>query len=226
MANQTTDRKAAEAMLFEVIEALLPGSDNKRIYEEIFEWMSDSDFDRWVTGLERQETYIALIAPELVGPQLNVARNLDVAEAWGHEFFQRVRMDPRNGGPSYLSNDKYLIVDGPIKRQAQFLIKKISIPEDNRSIDTLTGQPTGKSKGSKISWPEVQILNALGGFEETITEFIKYRGGDLQGFNAMNTMIANTGGVSIAAIGSLGTQVQAVQSFTTLLRAMHLQPTI
>lgn len=223
---ETRNRKAAEKMVFEVVEAILPGSQNKQIYENIFKWMSDEDFDTWIKGLEQKQTYIAVIAPELTGPQLSTERNLDTAEKWGHKFFQRIKMDAANGAPAYLSNDKYLIVDGPIKRQAQFLIKKISIPEDNRSIDILTGQPTGKSKGSKISWPEVQILSALGGFEDTITEFIKFRGGDLQGFNAMNTMISNTGGVSIAAISSLGTQVQAVKSFSTLLRSMHLQNTL
>ena len=169
---------------------------------------------------------MALIAPELSGPSLSVERNLDLAESWGHKFFERIWMDSQNGSPSYLSNDKYLIVDLPLKRQAQFLIKKISIPEDNRSIDTFTGQPTGKSKGSKISWPELQILAALGGFDETISEFFKFRGGDLQGFNAMNNMIANTGGVSLNAVGSLGTKVKAVQSLSTLLVSMHLTNSI
>jgi hypothetical protein len=117
-------------------------------------------------------------------------------------------------------------VDLPLKRQAQFLIKKISIPEDNRSIDTFTGQPTGKSKGSKISWPELQILAALGGFDDTITEFFKMRGGDLQAFNAMNNMIANTGGVSLNAISALGTKVTAVRSLSTLLTSMHLTNTL
>ena len=102
------------------------------------------------------------------------------------------------------------------------MIKKISIPEDNRSIDTFTGQPTGKSKGSKISWPELPILAALGGFDDTISEFFKFRGGDLQGFNAMNNMIASTGGVSLNAVNSLGTKVKAVQSLSTLLTSMHL----
>lgn len=220
------NRKAAEAMVFSILEDLLPGSKNKEIYENIFEWMSDEAFDEWINGLEAKRTYLALIAPELVGPQLSVERNLEVAERWGHQFFHRIWMDERNDIPSYLTNDSYLVVDGPLKRQAQFLVKKISIPEDNRSIDNLTGQPTGKSKGSKISWPEVQILNALGGFDDTITEFIKHRGGDLDAFNAMNTMIANTGGVDLDAINSLGTHVQSVRSLATLLRAMHLQNTL
>lgn len=216
------NRKAAEVELLECIEAIFPGSANTKIYQDIFSVMPDADFEQWINDLDSGVRYLALIAPELSEPSLSVESNLDLAEKWGHKFFERIWMDPQNGAPSYLSNDSYLIVDLPLKRQAQFLIKKISIPEDNRSIDTFTGQPTGKSKGSKISWPELQILAALGGFDDTISEFFKFRGGDLQGFNAMNNMIANTGGVSLNAVASLGTKVKAVQSLSTLLTSMHL----
>ena len=220
------NRKAAEEELLSCIEQILPGSENSRIYQDILKGMPDNEFDQWIADLESGARQLALIAPELVEPSLSVERNLDLAEKWGHKFFERIWMDSQNGSPSYLSNEPYLVVDLPLKRQAQFLIKKISIPEDNRSIDTFTGQPTGKSKGSKISWPELQILAALGGFDETIAEFFKFRGGDLQGFNAMNNMIANTGGVSLNAIGSLGTKVKAVQSLSTLLTSMHLTNTL
>jgi hypothetical protein len=221
------NRKAAEKVLLEeVIEGILPGSINTQIYRDILKVMTDADFDQWITDLENGTRYLAIIAPELSGPSLSVERNLDLADKWGHKFFERIWMDPQNGSPAYLSNDEYLVVDLPLKRQAQFLIKKISIPEDNRSIDTLTGQPTGKSKGSKISWPELQILAALGGFDDTIAEFFKFRGGDLQGFNAMNHQIAQTGGVSLNAVGSLGTKVKAVQSLSTLLTSSHLTNTL
>lgn len=219
------NRKAAEKELINVIESILPGSENTKIYQDILKGMPDDEFDRWIADLDSGERYLAIIAPELNEPSLSVQRNLDLGEAWGHKWFERIWMDPQNGAPSFLSNDEYLVVDLPLKRQAQFLIKKISIPEDNRSIDTFTGQPTGKSKGSKISWPELQILAALGGFDQTITEFFKFRGGDLQGFNAMNHMIATTGGVSLNAIGALGTKVKAVQSLSTLLTSMHIANT-
>lgn len=205
---------------------IIPGSENRRIYQDIFKVMNDDDFEQWIVELENGTRHLALIVPEFSSPALSVARNLDIAEAWGHQFFERIWMDAQNGAPGYLTNDPYLIMDMPLKRQAQFLIKKISIPEDNRSIDTFTGQPTGKSKGSKISWPELQILAALGGFDSTINEFIKYRGGDLQGFNAMNNMIANTGGVSLSSLSVLGTKVTSVQSLSTLLTSMHLTDTL
>lgn len=219
------NRKAAEAELLSCIDQILPNSENGHIYQNIFKVMPDHEFEKWIEDLESGERYLAVIVPELGKVTLDVERNLNVADQWGHKFLERVWMDPQNGAPAYLSNDEYLVVDLPIKRQAQFLIKKISIPEDNRSIDTFTGQPTGKSKGSKISWPELQILAALGGFDNTIQEFFKFRGGDLNGFNAMNNMISNTGGVSLHAIDQLGTKVKAVQSLSTLLTSMHISNT-
>ena len=113
----------------------------------------------------------------------------------------------------------------PLKRQAQFLIEKIAIPEDNYSVNNLTGQPTGKSKGSTISNPELQILNALQ-LDKSAIEMIKMRGGDLIAFNAMNNQIYETGTSSIEAIDSLGTSVKAVQSLSTILTAMHLSNTL
>lgn len=220
------NRAAAEKEILYVINSILPGSENNNIYANIFKSMPDNEFDAWMRELESGQRHLAIIAPEKVEPSLSVERNLDLAEKWGHQFFERIWMDAQNGSPAYLSNDSYLVCDLPLKRQAQFLVKKISIPEDNRSIDNLTGQPTGKSKGSKISWPELQILASLGGFDETIAEFIKFRGGDLQGFNAMNDMIYKTGGVSLNAISALGTKVKAVQSLSTLLTAMHLRDSL
>lgn len=220
------NRKAAEALVLSSIEDIITGSPNTQLYIDLFAKMTDEDFDQWIKDLDSGEKHIALIVPEFSKPGLSVERNLDVAEKWGYNFFERVWLDPQNGSPSFLSNDKYLIIHLPLKRQAQFLQKKITIPEDNRSIDTLTGQPTGKSKGAKISWPELQILGSLGGFDNTIYEFFNLRGGDLQGFNAMNNMIQNTGGVSTTAISALGTKVKAVETLSTLLTSMHLTSTL
>lgn len=219
------NRLAAQQIIIDGVESIAPGSPNTKLYVDMFAKMTDLNFNEWMRKLRSGETHIALIIPEFSEPGLSVERNLDIAEAWGHNFYERVWLDPQNGAPAFLSNDKYLIIWLPLKRQAQFLQKKISIPEDNRSIDTLTGQPTGKSKGSKISWPELQILGALGEFPDTIYEFFNLRGGDAQGFNAMNNMIANTGGVSVAAISSLGTKVKAVETLSTLLTCMHLKST-
>jgi hypothetical protein len=117
------------------------------------------------------------------------------------------------------------VVDLVLRRQAQLLVKKISIPEDNKSVDDFTGQPTGKSKGSKISYPETQILAALN-LDNNLTELLKFRGGDVKGFDAMNNSISKTGGVSLASIEKLGTRVKSTETLHTLLTCMHIGNTL
>lgn len=219
------NRKVAEETIIDVVNSLLPGSANEGIYRSMFELMDDTQFDEFMTGLENGSINIAIIAPELSGPQLNVKRNLDLAKKWGHKFFERVYLGGENGEPSYLSNIEYLHMLWPLKRQAQFLVKKITIPEDSRTVDNLTGQPTGKSKGSKIAYHELQILAALG-LVETSKEFIKYRGGDAVGYNAMVNSLANTGGVSLTALDTLGSRVKVTDTLSTFLTSMHLSNTL
>lgn len=219
------NRKNTEEFIIAFINKLLPGSKNVSIYKDLFSSMTDEDFDVFMDDLESGKSRLAIIAPNLSDVNISIDRNLDIAKELGHNFFEKIWMEDPNGGPNYLSNKAYLVVDLPIRRQAQLLIKKISIPEDNKSIDHMSGQPTGDSKGSKISYPELQILASLE-LDNSIVEFMKYRGGDLDGFTAMNDSISRTGGVSIDALSKFGTKVKSTQTLSTILTGMHLRNTL
>lgn len=219
------NRKAAEAVILKYVDKLLPGSENTQIYKDLFAGMSDKQFDEFMQRLESGEIRLAVIAPNLNEPKLEIERNLALADELGHQFFERIWIDNSNEVPPYLSPIPYLVVDLPLRRQAQLLVKKISIPEDTRSVDDFTGQPTGKSKGSKISYPEMQILMALN-LPASLTEFLKYRGGDVKGFDAMNAAISNTGGVAMDSIAHLGTRVKSTETLSVFLTAMHLGNTL
>jgi hypothetical protein len=219
------NRKKAEAVILEYIEKLLPGSPNTLHYKTMFAQMSDKDFDQFMKGLEEGSIRLAIIAPNLSQHKLTIENNLKLAKELGHEFFERIWINPGDDRPPYLSPQKYLVVDLVLRRQAQLLVKKISIPEDNKSVDDFTGQPTGKSKGSKISYPETQILAALN-LDNNLTELLKFRGGDVKGFDAMNNSISKTGGVSLASIEKLGTRVKSTETLHTLLTCMHIGNTL
>jgi hypothetical protein len=219
------NRKAAEAYIIKWIDRLLPGSSNAQMYRDRFAEMSDAQFDEFMKGLKAGDIKLAIIAPNLNEPKLETKRNLDIAKEIGYEFFEQIWMHPEDGSPAYLTPKKYLVYDLPLRRQAQHLVKKISIPEDNKSVDDLTGQPTGKSKGSKISYPEIQVLAALD-LPHSITEWIKYRGGDRKGFNALNDSISKTGSASQEAIAPLAGGVESTKTLHTLLTCMHLSNTL
>jgi len=215
-------RKEAEQFILEYIDKLLPGSDNRLYYEKnVFPRMNDAQFEQFMHDLKDGKQILSIIAPNLHGPKLDIKRNFKVAEELGHNFFQRIVFGPTEGRPGYMTPIPYLVIKLPLRRQAQHLVKKIQIPEDNHSVDHFTGQPTGASKGSKLSYPELQVLAALN-LDKTLAELLKYRGGDLGGFNAMNNSINKTGGVRLDTIQAAATGVESTKTLHVFLTSMHL----
>lgn len=219
------NRKAAEQELYTWIEQLLPGAGNVQIYKELFAGMDDAAFDDWMTKLEEGVIRLAIIVPIMHEAKLDVRRNLELGEKLDHKFFEQIWLEGANGSAPYLSTPEYLVMDLPLRRQAQLQQKKISIPEDNRSVDNLTGQPTGASKGSKMSFPEGQVMAALE-LDDSLIEMIKLRGGDQKAFEAMNDSIAKTGGASQKAILTMNTKVKSAQTLSVYLTCMHLSNTL
>jgi hypothetical protein len=221
----TPNRQIAQNFIIEQIGKLAPGGKNKQIYVELFDEMSDEAFDKFMTDLESGESRLAVIVPNFGQEGVSTERNLELAKELGHEFFQRVWIEGTGDMPTYLTPIPYLVVDLPVRRQAQVLIKKISIPEDNKVIDDFTGQPTGRSKGSKMSFPETQVMAAMG-LDNCLIEFLKFRGGDIKGFDAMNDSISKTGGVSMMAIKGLAGGVESTMTLKAYLTAMHISSSL
>jgi hypothetical protein len=219
------NRKEAENFIIEYIGKLIPDSGNTELYKILFAKMSDKEFDTFMSDLESEKVNLCVTAPNFGKSKLEVSRNFKLAKELGHEFFQRVWVPAENGNPTYLTPIPYLVIDMPVKRQAQILSKKISIPEDNNSVDDFTGQPTGKSKGSKISYPETQVLAAIG-LNESLVELLKYRGGDEKGFNAMNTVLDRTGSVNMQAIEKYASGVKSTHTLEVFLNCLHISNTL
>lgn len=219
------NRKAAEAQLLADIEAIENGPRNAQMYREWFATLTDAQFDKWCEMCEKGETRVSFIAPIQSDIMLEPLRLLKLARSWGREIWERVWMPAKAGVPSYLSNHRYYIFRLSARRQAQHLVKKRSIPEDNRTIDDLTGQPAGKSKGSKISYPEVNAL-ITHGLQHTALEMIRWRGGDLKGMFAMNQSIYQTGHASQESLQPRAGEVTSTQLLRTILKAMMLKTTL
>lgn len=217
-------RKEVEEFILENIDAILPGSPNKEYYvKQVFARMNDKEFEQFMHDLQDDKRMLAIITPNLSkGPKLDIKRNIALAEKLGHSFFQKIVFGPSEGRPGYITPIPYLVIKIPLRRQAQHLIKKISIPEDNHSVDDFTGQPTGNSKGSRLSYPETQVLAALD-LTSTLAELLKYRGGDRGGFTAMNNAINKTGGVRLGAIEADATGVESTKTLRVFLTSMHLK---
>ena len=220
------NRKEAEKIIIDMVEAILPGGGNRQVYETFFSKMSDKDFDQWMedinTGKERPFIYV----PNGGKHKLSTERNFAIAKKIGHNFFEKIWIDQNDPErPKYLTNVPYIILELPIRRQSQLLVKKISVPENNRSIDQLSGQAAGDSRSARISYPELQFLMGMN-LPNSLIEFMKFRGGDKGGFNAMNRTISTDGTVTLKGISHLATGVESTKTLSAYLTSMHLRNTL
>lgn len=219
MAN---DRKLAEKEAIYWISKFLPGSANPQVYEEMFADMNDKEFLEWIVKLENDEEIMALFAANLQEQTLQMNTIYAIADELGYDLFQHVILTDQQTGQTYRTANKHLVGIVPFRRQVQMLVKKASIPLSNHVIDQRTGQPTGDSKGARLSAPELQV-NASKGLHDMIREMIKCRGGDEQAYLAMNRSIIETGEASINSIMTeFDTTVKSNKTLSVYLKAQHL----
>lgn len=215
------NRKAAEAIILKGLSLLDPSGKNTELTQAFFKNMSDQQFDNYMKAIEEGRDYVSLVYTNLQKSPITTDNNLEVAKKLNYDFFHRIWITDSATGMTYLTNQKHLVVDLPTRRQIQTLENKISIPEDNKHVDDLTDQPTGVSKGSALSFPEILVLHAQGN-DKGIEEMIKYRGGDVKGMNALDKSIYETGGAKMESLEKLDTRVKSTETLTTLLKAMHI----
>jgi hypothetical protein len=216
------NRQATEAFIIKYIEKITGSAENVATYKKLFGNMSEKDFASFMTDLESGKRFLVIIEPNFSNSKISVTNNFKVAEELGHDFFQRLWIEGKGDKPTYLTPNKYLVVDLPLRRASQLLIKKISVPKHNKIIDSLTGQPTGDSKGGRISYPELQICAAMG-LDNSMVELMKYRGGDARGGAALSGMLSKLGSANLATLKQYASGVESTYTLKTYLTCLHLR---
>jgi hypothetical protein len=212
------------------IGMIIPGDDyNPKVTRARLEAMNDRDFDLYVRslakpeteeGLEKQEI-IPFVSPSFDETRITMDNLMLVADVVGLKLFERLWITDPQTNLTYLTPHEYPVLNMMVRRQAQMLTKKSSIPEDARHVDELSGQVTGKSKGSKISFPEVQAQLAQN-LESTLIEEIKIRGGDQVSQNEFDRQLIEHGESSIEDVTSDGTITKSTSTLAKLLRGQML----
>ena len=192
--------------------------------------MADEEFDRFMVGMKEGKIHISIVVPNDGKTRVSVENNFKVAKQLGHEFFQRVKVTNHPDYPDHMLPIKALTMILPIRRAQQLLSKKISIPEHSMTTDVLTGQVAGKSRSSKLTYPEQQMLIAMD-MKDTATEMVRIRGGDLKAQSEYVRQLANNGEVSQKDILDVANLVSngGVVSTRTLkyyLQGMHIKNTL
>lgn len=219
------NRVKAETFIHKFIKDLDPSGYNTEKYELIFKEMSDKDFHNWMVGIRDGKQFLVAFKPPFQAKGITLDNNLAIADRYKVKFFHRLIISNDKDMPPYKTPIEHMVLDLPVRRQSQNLIKKISIPDHNKIVDQLTGQATGESKGAKISYPELQILNSMG-LDKSLEELFKYRGGDKGGMNAYNTMFMKYGNANLKTLSNYATGVESGKSLKAYLMCMHIRSSI
>lgn len=227
-------RKQVTDFIVNSLSMIIPGEPyNPTVARERLEAMNDSEFDQYIRSLRKpktdqereQQEILPFVSPIMDDTRITMDNLMLVAESAGLKLFQRLWITDPQTGAVYLTPNEYPVLDMLVRRQAQMLTKKSSIPEDARHVDEMSGQVTGKSKGSKISFPEVQAQLAQN-LEMTLIEEIKIRGGDEGAQLEFDRQLIEHGEASIDDVTVDGQVTKATSNVAILLRGQLLDTNI
>ena len=217
------NRAAVEKWVYRILSELDPSGTNTALYRNnIFGKMSDKDFDQYIQDLKSKKRHSVIYAPNYGKVKLDHERNYALAEKLGFSFFERVWIEGKTNQPTYLTPVKYLILPTRIRRQAQLVMKGASVPKNMRTINVLTGQPTGESKAAKISLPELHLC-AASGMMRSMEELMSTRGGDVRAGAALQAMLVRHGSASLNSVKPFSSGVESTNYVSALFTAAMLK---
>lgn len=218
-------RKAVQDQILADLALISPGCVDTELYQKYFDSMSDKAFDEFMLRLKNKEEYITLTVPNAGKNTVSVERNYQIADKWKFSFHHRLWWPADKDMPRFLTPNDYLVIKVPVRVASQRLAKKQSIPKHQRVINTLTGQPTGDSKGAGFSAPELRLCVGMG-LNKTAVELMKYRGGDLKGYAALNASLGRYGVARQDQLKHFASGVKSTDTLKTFLTSAHLTNTL
>lgn len=174
-----------------VYDTIDPSKTNSTKFKGLVEKMTDREFDNFMNLIKEGKYQLHIIAPNL---KINLRNEniLKAADTVGCKLFHRFWIEDHSTGRKFLTDNEYLVIQVPIRRQQQFLDEKIAVPDHDRTIDGMTGQVTGDSRNCSVTNPEIQILAARG-LNNTLEEFVNVRGGNINNYNDFRRALEETG---------------------------------
>lgn len=219
------NREAATKELLGFIDAFAPTSPNRDLQEKRLKAMSDDEFDAFMRRLAEKKEKLVLYIPINAPYRLSKEVLLEISDKMGYDFEQHLILTDSDTGVTYRTPIKHMVYELPLRLQVQLRQKKTSIPTSNNVIDERSGQVAHESKGSSISYPEVQVIVGRG-LDNTATEFLKLRAGDEVASNIIEHSIATTGRASMSSLNNVNSHVKAIDTMVAYLMGMHLKSTL
>ncbi len=216
-------RKKIESYIIDIINTMDPSLENGNRYKNFFANLTDDDFHQFMLYLQENKTQIHLFAPNMK-LNLKMENLLKAADKVKLDMFEQIWMYDEATGKKFLTPHKYMVINIFVRRVKQYLEHKISIPENDKTIDGLTGQVTSESRSSAISQVEMQALYARN-FDSTILELIKVRGGDIHAYSNFKRQIEESGTANLDQLET-GTVAKSAVVASVFLKGMLLDNNI
>lgn len=208
-------RKKAEAYIISILDAVDPSGINSKIAKECLPQMKDDEF------LNMAKQGIPMYQPVGGKTKIDYRTNIKVAEKMGIPLSEKVWLTEPKTGITHLTRHPHLILLLPIRRQTQMLEKKMSVAKHDKVRDKLTGQVTGPSKASGISFPEAYIIFS-DQLDESLQEFLHARGGNEALNRAFYQALRLTGRGRIHIPGAERTSAKSTRTWGAYYKAMHI----
>jgi hypothetical protein len=206
-----------------ICDIIDPSKLNSKRYHRLLDNMNDKEFDQWMHYVKEDKWRLHIVAPNLI-INLKNENLLKAADKAKCKLFHRIWMTDHATGRQYLTDNEYLVLTLPVRRQQQFLDEKMSVPDNDRQIDGMTGQVTGDSRSSSITNPEIQIL-ASRKLDATLEELVNVRGGNMLAYGEFKRQAEETGEINMSMFDP-NTRSRVAVVGQVLLNSMHIDTNI
>lgn len=190
------NREKAEALIYEVMDALDPTGTNSDHLKRTFDKMSNKKFGEYFS---RRFPLRFHTSPWEVDPKIeDIERGAKVLDI---PLLETVKMphlyQDENGNA--IETQECIVGYLNLRKEQQFITKKNSMSTDINMRDMKTGHLVGPSKASKESDRETESL-AIMGLENTAKELLKSRADSMEAKAKLNNMISTLGKVTLEDI--------------------------
>jgi len=213
-------RKQVEKYIVDMVYKITKSEQNKQLYLDLFKKMNDKEFKEFMEWL-KDDNILNVIVPHDKGvTNITIENNMKVAKELGYDFFQYVFIGPTGDEPRRRSSKKYMQYILPFRRTKQTVLKGVSVSENDKKVDVLTGQMSGDSRSSRISYPEMQLLVGMG-MTESVLEIASDRGGDPGAYRVLKQALLKYGKASRSMIEMYKEGVVSTQTLKSYFNGMH-----
>lgn len=218
-AERIKRRKAQEQRVHKTLRTEDPSGYNNKLMEVFFRGLDDKQFDQWMQDLRDKKTCIPIYTPPFK-VHLQLKDLIKAADDLGVKLFERIKMWDKVGKRFFMTPNTYCVLRLPVRRLKQYLMDKISVPDNDRVINPITGQVTKPDKGSALSLPELQTMNSKD-LRASMTELANVRGGNIPAYASFKAALEERGEADLNEI-DLDTPVRSVVSTQVLIQSMMI----